>query len=121
MATGYGAPQITIARGLGISIMTLRKYYLPELENGAARVELHYIGRLHQLSKLNDGTGLKAVLFTLQSRFGWSQFLPRSVGAAGEAIEHDPDEEPLGKKARANKEAQTAHLDENSPWSGLVQ
>ena len=105
---GFGIPALEIARVVGVSINTLKKHYATELENGAAKVEAKLVGNLLRLSNGTDGTALKATMFALQSRFGWSQYAARPT---------TPEEE-LGKKEAANVAAQTAH--NGTGWATLV-
>ncbi|MGA7451916.1 MAG: hypothetical protein WBW73_11795, partial [Rhodoplanes sp.] len=54
---------------------TLRKHYATELQRGAATVEAKLVGNLLKLASGSDGTALKAIMFALQCRFGWSLYL----------------------------------------------
>lgn len=108
---GYGVKHLEIAAAVGISDVTLRSRYKRELASGAARVEAKLVGNLLKLASGKDGTALKAIMFSLQCRFGWSQYAPV----------HEPEElkpEPLGKKEQANLEAQTAHKE--TAWGSLL-
>ncbi len=89
-----------------ISGPTLRRAYRKELDRGSAVVEANLVGNLLRLAGGNDGTALKAIMFSLRCRFGWSEFSPPRRP------------EPLGKKEAANQEAQTAH--EESDWGDLL-
>lgn len=109
LLTGFQIPQDKIARVLRISVPTMLLHYRDEIDRGAATVESNLVGSLMQLCKQKDGTGLKAIMFTLQCRFGWSQYAPAPV---------EISKEELGKKQLANLEAQTAH--EKTSWSDLV-
>ena len=100
--SGYGIPTEKIAFVLEIDRKTVEKHYRSQLQRGAAMVEARLIGNLLRISGGTDGTALKAIMFSLNCRFGWSQYAPA----------------PLGKKADADLQAQTAH--EESDWSGLV-
>ena len=87
---------------LGIDRKTVDKHYRSELQRGAAMVEARLVGNLLRIASGTDGTALKAIMFSLNCRFGWSQYAPA----------------PLGKQAEADLRAQTAP--EESDWSGLV-
>ena len=52
-------------------------------------------------------TALKAIMFALQCRFGWSLYAP------------PPLERPLGKKEQLQMEAETAHA--GNSWGELLQ
>lgn len=106
---GYAIPQMKIAAVIDISVPTLEKCYAKELARGGAVVEANLIANLMRIAKGTDGTALKAIMFSLQTRFGWSAYVPRP---------RVDDSEPLGKKATAERDALTAH--EDSDWEGLV-
>ena len=65
------------------------------------------VGNLLAIAKGKDGTALKAIMFSLHCRFGWSACVPRPT-----------EERPRGKKAAADIDAQTAH--EDTEWSDLI-
>jgi hypothetical protein len=100
--SGYGIPIEKIAFVLDIDRKTVERHYRSELQRGAAMVEAKLIGNLLRIAGGTDGTSLKAIMFSLNCRFGWSQYAPA----------------PMGKKAEADLQAETAH--ERSDWSGLV-
>lgn len=104
---GFGIPTKKIADVLNIAQPTVLKYFRAELDRGAAVVEAKLVGNLLRLANGADGTALKAVMFSLTTRFGWSAYVPRPK-----------TEEPLGKKEQAQIAAETAH--EDTEWSGLV-
>lgn len=106
---GYGIPQDKIAKVLDITQPTLDKHYRKQLDIGSAVVEAKLVGNLMNLCMLKDGTGLKATMFSLQTRFGWSIYAPAPA---------DPEQKQLGKKEQADLDAQTAH--EHTEWSDLV-
>lgn len=105
---GFGIPTDKIASVVGITKPTLLKVFAAEIARGTAQVEANLIGNLFKLASGNDGTALKAIIFSLQCRFGWSQYAPAP----------EPKPEPIGKKEQATLDAQTAH--EESGWSELV-
>lgn len=106
---GYGIPQEKIAAVLKISLPTLHRSYRRELDRGMAVVESNLVGNLLRLAKGKDGTALKAIMFSLQSRFGWSQYAPAP---------YEPKPEPLGKKEIRQMEAQQEPADRE--WSELL-
>ncbi|MDX1070468.1 hypothetical protein GOL32_18120 [Sinorhizobium medicae] len=73
-------PQAEIARVLAVTVPTLRKHYRDELRRGAANVEARLAGHLLRIASGSDGTALKAIIFTLQCRFGWSRYAPPPRG-----------------------------------------
>jgi hypothetical protein len=105
--SGFAIPTAKIADVLNIDQKTLFKHYGDELRRGSAIVESKLAGNLLRLAGGTDGTALKATMFALQMRFGWSAYVPRPT-----------QEQPLGKKEMAEVEAQTAH--EESAWGRLI-
>ena len=108
MLSGFGIPQDKIVTALGISLGTLHRYFKPEIKAGAAQVEAQLAGNLLRLSSGSDGTALKATMFALRARFGWSEFAPPPT----------PKEPARGKKEILNEEAQSAPKD--SGWGELL-
>lgn len=108
MMVGFGIPQEKICLALGISWPTLRRNFKTEIKTGAAQVEAQLVGNLLALSNGKDGTALKATMFALQSRFGWSMYSPPPVAKEPE----------LGKKETLAMEARTGH--ENTGWGELL-
>jgi hypothetical protein len=109
MMVGFGIPQDKIVLALGISLGTLHRYFKPEIKAGNAQVEAKLVANLLRLSNGSDGTALKATMFALQARFGWSIYAPAAI----------PKEPARGKKETLNDEAQTAHT--KSDWGDLLQ
>ncbi|MGA7454760.1 MAG: hypothetical protein WBW73_27100 [Rhodoplanes sp.] len=105
--SGFGIPEDKIADVIGVDGKTLRKHYAMELQRGAATVEAKLVGNLLKLAGGSDGTALKAIMFALQCRFGWSLYAP------------PPLERPLGKKEQLQMEAETAHA--GNSWGELLQ
>lgn len=79
MLASQGIPQPEICRVLGISAKTLRKHYRRELHIGASKLEAALIIHLYRLASGNGPVALKALVFLLRSRFGWSEFAPVAV------------------------------------------
>lgn len=104
---GFAIPIDKIADVLDIDKKTLLKHYEREIQRGAAKVEANLVGNLLRLAGGSDGTALKAIMFALTCRFGWSQYAPRPA-----------DVEKLGKKEMAQIAAETAH--QASDWGELV-
>lgn len=71
-----GIPQAETCRVLDVSAKTLRKRYRRELDIGAAKLEAVLIGHLLRLAAGDDDVALRAIIFILRCRFGWSQFAP---------------------------------------------
>jgi hypothetical protein len=105
---GFAIPAKKICQVIGISEPVLFKYYADEMTRGGAKVEAQLVGNLLRLAAGSDGTALKAIMFALNCRFGWSAYAPAPVR-----------DEPLGKKEEAQRLAETAH--ESSDWGKLLQ
>lgn len=73
---GAGVPQAEIAAVIAVTVPTLRRHYRRELDRGAARVQAKLVGNLLRIANGKDGTALKAIIFSLQARFGWSKYSP---------------------------------------------
>jgi hypothetical protein len=61
--------------------MTLEKHYKAELAAGWSQVETDHVRNLMRLAKgRNKNVALKATIFALQARFGWTRFAPAPHG-----------------------------------------
>ncbi|MGX1258323.1 hypothetical protein [Sinorhizobium fredii] len=69
-------PQAEIAAVIGVTEPTLRRHYRCELDRGAAKVEAKLVANLLNITNGKNGTALKAIIFSLQARFGWSKYSP---------------------------------------------
>jgi hypothetical protein len=76
MLSGFGIPQDKIVVTIGISLGTLHRYFKVEIKAGAAEVEAQLASNLFRLANGTDGTALKAIMFALRARFGWSEYAP---------------------------------------------
>jgi hypothetical protein len=76
LMAAYAVPQDKIAEAIAIDPKSLRQHYRRELDRGSAVVEAKLVGNLLRLAGGSDGVALKAVMFSLQSRFGWSMYAP---------------------------------------------
>ncbi|OOO44396.1 RNA polymerase subunit sigma-70 [Rhizobium leguminosarum bv. viciae USDA 2370] len=72
----HGIPQFQIARVLDIDEKTLRLHYRRELDVGAARLEAALALRLYAIAGGKGAIALRAAIFILKARFGWSPYLP---------------------------------------------
>nr|WP_082336901.1 hypothetical protein [Rhizobium ecuadorense] len=77
---GQAVPQPEICRILAVSPKTLRKRYRRELDVGAAKLQAALIGHLLGLAAGDDEVALRAIIFLLRCRFGWSRFAPPPCG-----------------------------------------
>ncbi|WP_342030859.1 RNA polymerase subunit sigma-70 [Rhizobium phaseoli] len=73
---GQAIPQSEIARVLDVDGKTLRRHYRRELNVGAAKLEAALIGHVLRLAAGDDDVALRAIIFLLRCRFGWSRYLP---------------------------------------------
>lgn len=73
---GAGVPQREIAAVLSVAVPTLRKHYREEMRRGGAFLEAKLVANLLRIAGGRDGTALKAIMFSLQCRFGWSRYAP---------------------------------------------
>jgi len=74
-----GISQAQISSVLNISAKTLRRHYRPELRRGASKFECALALRLIDLAAGNSAVSLKATIFLLRCRFGWSRYLPAAA------------------------------------------
>ena len=107
--SGFAVAQDRIAKLMEIDLTTLTKHYRKELDNGSIVVESKLIGNLLRIAAGSDGTALKAIMFVLQCRYGWSQYAPPPVERP----------EQLGKKEQLVREAHTGHR--ATSWGELLQ
>jgi hypothetical protein len=74
---GAGVAHVEIAEVVGIARMTLEKYYRAELAAGSSQVETDHVRNLMRLAKgRNRSVALRATMFVLQARFGWTRYAP---------------------------------------------
>jgi hypothetical protein len=79
---GYGIPQEDIARVVGISPPTLRKYYPSELATGATKTNQKVAERLFQHCMGTGQGSVTACIFWLKTRARWSERM-EITGAEG--------------------------------------
>ncbi|EJC77684.1 RNA polymerase sigma factor, sigma-70 family [Rhizobium leguminosarum bv. trifolii WSM2012] len=76
LLAAQGIPQREISRVLEIDEKTLRRYYREQLNVGAAKLEAALAGHLLRLAAGTDDVALKAIIYLLRCRFGWSRYAP---------------------------------------------
>ncbi len=70
---GFGIKEDDIARSIGISDVTLRKYYREELDNGITKANTAVAQSLYKKA-MGEGTGaVTAAIFWLKTRAGWKE------------------------------------------------
>jgi hypothetical protein len=107
----FGIPQDDIARVTGITPPTLREHYREELDLGLIKANAKVAQNLFTIACNQNREGLDAAKFWLRVRAGWSEYSPPPM-----AQRHD---EPLGKKAQADRDSATAH--EGTEWGALLR
>jgi hypothetical protein len=91
----YGVPELDIARVIGISAPTLRKWYSYELETGHIKANSMVAQSLFQKATGNGQGAVTACIFWLKCRAHW--------------VEPKPwDEAPMGRKEQIQQAAATA-------------
>ena len=71
--TAYGIPQAEIARVIGVSIVTMRKYYRDEIDTAAAKANARVAERLYKTAISDGREGVTAAIFWLKTRAGWRE------------------------------------------------
>lgn len=105
---GYGVPEASIAKVLGIDDKTLGKYFRHELDTAHIRANSAVAQSLFQKAIGNGPQSVAACCFWLKTRARWRETDRLEVAAV-----------PLGKKEIAMIAAQTAGQD--SDWSDDLQ
>jgi hypothetical protein len=91
----YGIPELDIARVIGISHPTLRKWYLTELQTGHIKANSMVAQSLYQKAMGSGQGAVTACIFWLKCRAGW--------------VEPKPWDEPqIGRKELQQQAAATA-------------
>jgi hypothetical protein len=101
----YGIPELDIARVIGISHPTLRKWYLYELQTGHIKANSMVAQSLYQKAIGNGQGAVTACIFWLKVRAGW--------------VEPRPWEEPMGKKELQQQAAARAGTD--TEWASDLE
>ena len=103
-----GMNQEEIATAINVSVPTLRKYFLPELQAAVSRVKARVF--LAMMDKVDEGSvpAMRAALQLLEQ----GGAMPAPVRSRGKA------EAPVGKKLQADLDAITAHR--GTDWGSLL-
>lgn len=92
---GYGIPPDDIARVVGISVPTMRKWYSHELDTGHIKANSQVAQSLYQKAMGSGQGAVTACIFWLKVRANW--------------VEPKPwDEAPMGRKEQLQQAAATA-------------
>ena len=71
---GYGITQDDVAKVIGISDVSLRKYFPREIELAVVEANLMVAQSLHQMA--TKGKNVTAAIWWSKTRMGWSERLP---------------------------------------------
>lgn len=108
MMAAFGNTEDQICQILNLSKPTLRLHYRDELDVGFVKASNAVAMNLWRQATKDDPKAVPAAIFWLKCRAGWSEYAPAP-----------PAKEPeLGKKERAQIEAQTAGS--GTEWGRLV-
>jgi hypothetical protein len=102
-----GIPDYDIAKVIGVSVPTLRKYFRSELDTGHIEANAKVAQSLFKQAT-GEKPNVTAAIFWLKARAGWRD---------GSRPMHEEDETP-GKKAQAQQAARTAAA--GTEWDGLL-
>jgi hypothetical protein len=89
LLASYGVPQSYIAREIGVSAGTLRKYYRHELEHGLAAANAKVAEALFNTAVGGGPQSVTACIFWLKSRAGWTEKQKLEIENAGNGAPHD--------------------------------
>ena len=106
--SAYGIPHDDIARAIGITAPTLRKYYREQLDLGRIKATVQVAGFLFNAAKNGN---VSACIFWLKTRAGWSEYAPAPVPgkkAAALAAALEPDDLEFGRLI-ARRAAEHSH------------
>lgn len=125
----YGIPHVAIAEVVGVSGPTLRKRFRLELDTAEAEANAKVAECLFRRATGDGPQSVTAAIFWLKCRAGWREFdvEPSKRDATLEAARRAatgkyavrPTPPGLGKKARADWEAETAG--EGTSWGDLLR
>ncbi len=102
MLAAMGVPDFDIAKVIGISSPTMRKYYMVELETGHIEANAQVAQSLFKQATNKDKPNVSAAIFWLKCRAGWRE-----------------EAEDSGKKEARELLAKVA--DKGTDWEGLLQ
>jgi len=70
---GYGVPELSIARVVGIDAKTLRKHYRDELDTGQIKATAKVAESLFRKATSDGSQSVTAAIFWLKTRGGWRE------------------------------------------------
>ena len=89
---GYGVPELSIARVVGIDAKTLRKHYREELDTGQIKATAKVAESLFRKATTDGPQSVTAAIFWLKTRGGWRE-APQSHEVEVRDVRHLSDEE----------------------------
>lgn len=89
---GYGVPELSIARVVGIDAKTLRKHYREELDTGQIKATAKVAESLFRKATTDGAQSVTAAIFWLKTRGGWRES-PQSHEVEVRDVRHLSDEE----------------------------
>lgn len=101
MLAGMGVPDFDIAKVIGLSGPTMRKYYMAELETGHIEANAKVAQSLFKQATNPDKPNVAAAIFWLKCRSGWRE-----------------DQDTPGKKEAADVLSRVAQ--KGTEWEGLL-
>ena len=105
-----GVSQREIALVIGVAETTLRRHFADELVLGDVDANAKVAAALFRAATHRTKPDIRAATFWLRCRAGWRPDM--------DVPAKPPKPEPLGKKARANLDAKTAHV--GTSWEELL-
>jgi hypothetical protein len=105
---GYGIKQIDIARVIGVTMHLLHKYYMEEIETGAAKANMKVAQSLFEKALANDKGSVTACIFWLKCRAQWVEHSRSLEQQQNQPVPEPEDKLPHGKKAQLKLAAATA-------------
>lgn len=100
--SAMGIPDFDIAKVIGLSSPTMRKYYTAELEIGHIEANAQVAQSLYRLATDQNKPNVAAAIFWMKCRAGWSE-----------------QQDELGKKEVAAALAKAAEV--GTSWEGLLE
>jgi hypothetical protein len=102
LLSAMGIPDFDVAKVVGISAPTMRKYYTTELEVGHIEANAQVAQSLFRQATNDVKPNVAAAIFWMKCRAGWSE-----------------NQDEVGKKEAANALAKAA--DVGTSWEGLLE
>lgn len=98
---------------VGMSERSVYSKFKKELKNATPKIKALCLSTVVQNVRKGGSIGQRAAEFLLYTRFGWSKYAPPPV------TNPDDKQEPIGKKAQLEQDAQPGN--EPEEWGKLLQ